>query len=69
MLKKKSFAQLIFSHKHSDLACATASAKDVEVGEGGTPVPKDCDSAPLDSTLVLLETLPRGHVLGQAHLR
>lgn len=32
-------------------------------------MPKDCDSAPLGSSLLLLETLPRGHVLGQARLR
>lgn len=32
-------------------------------------MPKDCDSAPLGSSLLLLETLPRGHVLGQACLR
>lgn len=61
------FAQLIFSQKHSDLACATAAVR--KVGEGGTPMPKDCDSAPLGSSLLLLETLPRGHVLGQARLR
>ncbi|KAI1232276.1 hypothetical protein IHE44_0006723, partial [Lamprotornis superbus] len=52
--------QLNFSQKHSDLARVTGAAG--EVGEGGTPMPKGCDSGPLDSSLLLLETLPRGHV-------
>lgn len=67
-IKKKSSAQLIFSQKRSDLGCATAAVREVAVGEDGTLMPRDCGSAPLDNSLLLLETLPRGHVLGQAHL-
>lgn len=39
------------------------------MGGDGTPMPKDCGSAPLDSSLLLLGTLPTGHVIVQALLR
>lgn len=75
-LKKKKFCSVNFQPETlSDLACATAAAREVVgAGEGGRALTalaraRGCGSAPPDSDPLLLETMLRGHVLGQAEAR